>query len=228
MYVKRTGTDKAAIEGLMNAETSLTDEQCKALGFVSEIIQKPELKAVAFLDKKTKTENKNLIDMSKIIEEITKGFANLKAEIGLKKSEVKAGMLSTDNGELSYASEGELPEVGEVVMIGEEIAPEGVYTDQDGTAVTVVADGIVESVVLAEEEETVEALKLKLEEQANAHASEMEELKTSFTEQMDALKIEIGSNFVPKAEKKVFAKKIVKPVLTMKEKVAARKQELKK
>ena len=56
----------------------------------------------------------------------------------------------------------------------------------------------------------------------------LEELKTSFTEQMDALKTDIGSNFVPKAEKKVFAKKVVKPVLTMKEKVAARKEELKK
>ena len=227
MYVKRTGTDKAAIEGLMNAETSLTDEQCKALGFVCEVINKPELKAVAFLDKKVnKIDNNKNLDMSKIIEEITKGFKNLKAEIGIK-PEVKAGMLSTDNGELSYASEGELPEVGEVVMIGEEIAPEGAYTDEDGTVVTVVADGIVDSVVLAEEEETVEALKLKLEEQSNAHAEEMEGLKTSFTEQMDALKIEIGSNFVPKAEKKVFAKKVVKPVLTMKQKVAARKQELK-
>ena len=228
MYVKRTGTDKAAIEGLMNAETSLTDEECKALGFVSEVISKPELKAVAFLDKEIiKNENK-LIDMSKITEEIKQGFANLKAELGLKKPEVKAGMLTTDNGELSYESEGELPEVGEVVMLGEEVAPEGVYTDENGTMVTVVADGVVDSVVLAEEEETIEALKLKLEEQANANAEEMEALRTSFTEQMDALKVEIGSNFIPKAEKKVFAKKVVKPTLTMKQKVAARKEEIKK
>lgn len=229
MYVKRTGTDKAAIEGLMNAETSLTDEQCKALGFVSEVLNKQELKAVAFLDKEIiKTENKNKIDMSKITEEIKQGFANLKAELGLKKPEVKAGMLSTDKGELNYESEGELPEVGETVYVGDEIAPEGNYTDEDGTVVTVVADGVVESVVLVEEEETVEALKLKLDEQAEAHKLELEELKTSFTEQMDALKTDIGSNFVPKAEKKVFAKKVVKPVLTMKEKVAARKEELKK
>jgi ATP-dependent protease ClpP protease subunit len=229
MYVKRTGTDIAAIEGLMNAETSLTDEECKSLGFVSEVIVKKELKAVAFLDKEIiKTENKNNFDMSNIVEEIRKGFKSLKAEIGLVNPEVKAGMLNTDNGELMYASEGELPEVGEVVMIGEEIAPEGAYTDENGTVVTVVAEGIVESVVLAEEEETVEALKQKLAEQSEAHATEITEMKTTFTEQMDALKVEIGSNFVPKAEKKVFAKKVVKPTLTMKEKVALRKAEFKK
>jgi len=228
MYVKRTGTDKAAIEGLMNAETSLTDQQCKALGFVSEIIEKAQLKAVAFYDKEIiKSDNNKIIDMSKIAEEIKKGFLNLKAELGIK-PEVKAGMINTDNGELTYASEGELPEVGEVCMIGEEIAPEGVYTDDNGTVITVVAEGIVESVVLAEEEETIEALKAKLEAAEIAHTEELNELKESFTTQMDALKIEIGSNFVPKAEKKVFAKKIVKKELTMKEKVAARKEELKK
>ena len=232
MYVKRTGTDIAAIEGLMNAETSLTDQECKSLGFVSEILVKRELKAVAFLDKEIiKTDNKNkTIDMSKIIEEIKEGFKNLKAEIGLeKKPEVKAGMLATDNGELLYDSEGELPEVGEVVYIGEDIAPEGAYTDESGTVVTVVAEGVVESVVLAEgDEETVEALKTKLAEQSEAHATEMENMKTTFTEQMDALKIEIGSNFVPKGEKKVFAKKVVKPVLSMRQRADARKAELKK
>jgi ATP-dependent Clp protease protease subunit len=231
MYVSRTGTDKAAIEGLMNAETSLTDDQCIKLGFVSEILAKQELKAVAFLDKKiNKIDTNKIIDMSKITEEIKKGFATLKAEIGIKK-EVKAGMIVTDGGELSYASEGELPEVGEVVMMGEEIAAEGVYTMENGTIVTVIAEGVVESVVPMEEEEeeeTVEALKLKMEALEIAHAEEMNEMKETFTEQMDALKVEIGSNFVPKAEKKVFAKKVVKKALTMKERVAARKEELKK
>jgi len=229
MYVSRTGTDKAAIEGLMNAETSLTDDQCIKLGFVSEIIAKQELKAVAFLDKKIKIDNNKNFDMSKIAEEIKKGFATLKAEIGIKK-EVTAGMIVTDGGELSYASEGELPEVGEVVMMGEEIAAEGVYIMENGTVVTVVAEGVVESVVPMEEEEeeTVEALKLKIEALETAHAEEMKEMNETFTSQMDALKVEIGSNFVPKAEKKVFAKKIVKKTLTMREKVAARKEELKK
>ncbi len=205
MYVNRTGTDKAAIEGLMNAEASLTDEQCIKLGFVSQILAKQELKAVAFMDeKKIKIDNNKNFDMSKIAQQIKEGFAGIRAELGLTKPVVFAGMIVTDNGELSFASEGDIPEVGEVVMIGEEIAPEGVYTMENETVVTVVADGVVESVVVKEEEETVEALKLKLEEQATAHASEIAEMNETFTEQMDALKVEIGSNFVPKAEKKVF------------------------
>ena len=231
MYIKATGSDRATVEGLMKAETSLTDEQCKTLGFVSEIIQKSNLKAVAFLDKEViKNENSNKIDiMSNIAKEIKEGFENLKAELGItKKPEVKAEMVSTDKGELSYASEGELPEVGEVVMIGEEIAPADVYTDENGTVITVAAEGIVESVVLAEDEETVEALKEKLVQKDEAHAAEIAELRESFTTQMDALKVEIGSNFVPKAEKKVFAKKVVKPTLSIREKAELRKAEYKK
>jgi hypothetical protein len=44
---------------------------------------------------------------------------------------------------------------------------------------------------------------------------------------MDALKVEIGSNFVPKAEKKVFAKKKVvkEEKLTMKQRLAKQKEE---
>ena len=171
MYVNRTGTDKAAIEGLMNAEASLTDEQCIKLGFVSEILAKQELKAVAFIDeKKIKIDNNKNFDMSKIAQEIKEGFAKLSAELGIKKTVVYAGMVVTDGGELSYASEGEIPEVGEVVMIGEELAAEGVYTMENGTVVTVVMDGVVESVEVMEDEETVEALKVKLEEQATAHS----------------------------------------------------------
>ncbi|HRP60503.1 MAG TPA: ATP-dependent Clp protease proteolytic subunit, partial [Vicingus sp.] len=33
MYAKATGLDKATLQGLMAQETSLTDEQAKALGF---------------------------------------------------------------------------------------------------------------------------------------------------------------------------------------------------
>jgi ATP-dependent Clp protease, protease subunit len=233
MYIKATGADKASIEGLMKAATSLTDEECKTLGFVSEVIAKTELKAVAFYNKEEiKKENKNSIDMSKIIAELKEGFKNIKAELGIK-PEVKAITLVTDNGELTYASEGDLPEVGEVVMIGEAVAPEGAYADEIGNVINVVGEeGIVESIVLFEEEapeeDTVEALKAKLVQANEAHAAEIAEIKESFTTQMNALKVEIGSNFIPKAEKKVFAKKIVKKPLTMREKVAARKEELKK
>ena len=45
MYVKATKLDAAALSGLMKQETSLTDSQCVAFGFASEIIEKKEIKA---------------------------------------------------------------------------------------------------------------------------------------------------------------------------------------
>src|SRR3989304_4220428 len=56
MYVKATGMDKSAIEGLMKQETSLTPEQCVQLRFASKIIpeidtRKIEAKIIAFFDK---------------------------------------------------------------------------------------------------------------------------------------------------------------------------------
>ena len=242
MYCKATGTDKAAIEGLMDAETSLTDEQCKTLGFVSEILPRIELKAVAFLSKQ-ENENKNkFIDMNKVEKQIKDGFAGLYALIKgdeAKQEEVKAMMVATDNGELSYMSEGMLPEVGEAVMIGEEIAPAGDYATEDGTVIKVDEEGNVSEIVAVEveEEDEVEALKAKIAELETSHADALAKKDAEFeeaiaeqvaalTEEIKAAKALVESNFEPKAEKKVFNK--AKPAeLSPREKMEARKAEIK-
>jgi ATP-dependent protease ClpP protease subunit len=237
MYVKATGTDKAALEGLMAQETSLTDEQAKTLGFVSEIIAKMELKAVAFVNPKT-DENQIEKNILNKIEDMNKDLTNkikaIVADILPKKEEekVEAGMVATDGGELSYSSEGELPEVGEVVMIGEEVAAEGTYTDENGTKIMVDAEGKVTEVMMAEEEEveaTVESLQADMEALKEEHAAEIQAMLETFQEEVDSLKAQIGSDFKPKAEKKKFVntkKKAEPQVLSMKEKAAARKAEL--
>ena len=99
-----------------------------------------------------------------VLEQIKKGFAELKAELkGEETPEVKAMMVNTDNGELSYASEGDLPEVGESVMIGEEVAPEGTYTVEGVAVIIVDAEGMVAEVTVIEEgdveEDSVEGVK---------------------------------------------------------------------
>ena len=233
MYVSKTTADKASLEGLMEAETSLTDEQAKTLGFVSEVLPKTELKAVAFYKEKVNKTidiNKELKDMkTSLITEI-KGI--VKAAFtpeGDKK--VKGAMVVTDNGELSYASEGALPEVGEVVSIGEEFAPEGDYPLTDGTVIKVGAEGLVSEIVVVEEEETVEALKAKIEAMETSHKEKEEEMlatfKTEVEEKVNEVKALVGSSFKIKAEKKVFNKKKTEaPKETMKEKVEARRKEL--
>ncbi|MBV1952568.1 MAG: ATP-dependent Clp protease proteolytic subunit, partial [Cycloclasticus sp.] len=215
MYVKATGTDKAAIEGLMAQETSLTDEQAKTLGFVSEIIEGTELKAVAFvkpekIDKSNK-EDKNILNK---IEAMNNDLINkvkaIVADVLPKKEEAKkveAGMIATDGGELSYSSEGELPEVGEVVMIGDEVAPAGNYKDDNGTVIVVGEEGKVAEVNAEAEEDveaTVESLQAKIEEMEAAAITKEEEMLALFKKETDDLKASIGSDFVPKAEKKKF------------------------
>jgi ATP-dependent protease ClpP protease subunit/microcompartment protein CcmL/EutN len=230
MYVKATGAEKAAIDGLMKAETSLTDEECKSLGFVSEVLPKTELKAVAFMD--NKKQNKTQFNMEAIGKMISEGFDKLKAELNItKKEEPKALMITTDKGELTYMSEGELPEVGESVMIGEAVAEDGDYTMENGTIVRVL-EGVVSEIVPFEEEETVEALKAKIEEMRADHEAKIaekdEEFKAELSTQMDALKKDIGSNYVPKAQKPDFGKRRGKVELSMKEKAAALKAEREK
>jgi len=243
MYCKSTGTDKAAIEALMDNETSLTDEEAKALGFVSEILPKLQLKAVAFKHKENKS-NK-LIDMSTIKEQIAEGFAEVVAMIkGEEKEVVKSMMVATDNGELSFASEGMLPEVGEAVTIDGEIAPEGSYLTEDGVSIVVDAEGNVSEIIEVEAEEEVEAneeiesLNAKIAELENIHAEAMaakdEEFKkeieaqvAAINEEFTSFKASVGSDFETKAEKKVFNKSKKAAELTPRQKMEARKAEIK-
>lgn len=241
MYCKNTTASKEAIEGLMDVETSLTDEEAVALGFVSEIIPRVQLKAVAFRSN-NESNNKLKLDMSTIKEQIAEGLAPILAAFKANEEVVKSMMVATDNGELSYASEGDLPEVGEAVTIEGEIAPEGVYTVEGIATISVDAEGNVTEVMMIEEdvEEDVEALKAKIVEleaaavaSAEALAAKEEEFKTEIDAQVSAIKEElvafkatVGSDFTPKSEKKVF-NKAKSDDRTPKQKMDDRKAEIK-
>lgn len=83
MYHKATGLDKAALKGLMALETSLTDEQLTEFKFVSQIIPKAELKALAFMPHKKVNFNK--AEMEKTIAKIVGSkFDEFKKSIGIK------------------------------------------------------------------------------------------------------------------------------------------------
>ena len=228
MYHKATGLDKSALIGLMKQETSLTDEDCVSLGFASEIIPSLELKAVAFIDKEL-INNNNQNDSKMNLKE--KIVAAINTAFGEENKEVVAMMVATDNGELSYASEGELPEVGEAVMLGEEVAPDGEYTTESGFVIVVV-EGLVAEIREPEQVDVealkseIETLKAQLEEaQAKAEESEAKALETVEAEIL-AFKKEITSKYEPKAEKKEFNQQSKE--LSIKEKAQLRKQELKK
>jgi len=232
MYHLATGLDKAAITGLMKQETSLTPEQAVELGFAGEVLQNPALKAVAFLDKE-------IINKPNKMKKLTLKEKLVAAMAAIVDAEPNSMVVVTDNGELTYASEGEMPVVGEEVMIGEEVAADGTYTTEGGFGIVVV-DGVV-SEIIEPETVDVEALKAEISEltakleasqaetvEANAkvEAAEAEAIKTA-EEEIKAFKATIESEYEPKAKKKEQLNGKSKN-LSMKEKAAARKAELKK
>lgn len=210
MYCKATGLDKAAMSGLMKQETSLTDEQCISLKFASEILPITELKAVAFLDK-PKT-NKSFEQMEKSLsKKMETMFSNLVAKLkGEKEPEVKAMDIETDKGQLSI--EGELVE-GSVCMLDGAIAPEGDYTQTDGTVITVGAEGKITAVKAVEAEATIEEVKAELEKVKTENATMKAEFETKLNDEVKKLETEIvafkktvKSNYTPPAAAAAFRK----------------------
>ena len=229
MYQKSTGLNKEALKGLMAQSTSLTSEQAITLGFASEILPKAELKPIAFYN--SNNTNQNKIDMTKV----EQMFADLKKMIA-NKSVVKATMVTTDKGELTYESEGTAPIEGEVVMIGDAVAPEGEYKMDDETIIVVGADGVVASVTAPQAAtETIESLKAKIAEMEAAQAVAVTEAvaiakaeaEASMETQLNELKASMETVFVPKAAKPEFNKG-AKKVLSFKDKLTARKELYKK
>ena len=225
MYHKATGLDKSALSGLMKQETSLTPEQCISLGFASEIVHPLELKAVAFIDKSKLIKNQNKEEMN-LKERIAKAMAVLTET----ETEVKAMTVATDNGALSFESEGELPAIGEAVMLEDgNVAPDGTYTTESGVQIVVV-EGIVAEIIEAAVED-VEALKQEnesLKSQLAELSAKVETIEADAVKQVEeaviAAKAQIKSNFEPKAEKPQFRQEPKE--LSMREKAELRKKEL--
>lgn len=156
MYVKATGLSKEAIQGLMNQETSLTDQQAVTLGFASKILPKVGLKAVALIENNI---NKNKIAMSKFTEDVKKVLVALGiATPEANGREAKAMTLPSDKGvlETPYAD----LMVGDPVMIDGVPAEDGEYVLEDATTI-VVAGGVVSEIKPIEEGDSEEVTALK-------------------------------------------------------------------
>ena len=154
MYTKQTGTSKEAIQALMNVEASLTDEQLVTLGFVSEIINKVQLKAVAFIDPKDVINKQS--NMSKI-----KLGLYMKAMAMVKGREVKAIIEEVEQGTIETPFSDLMP--GDPIMLGEVAAPADTYVLADGTKIVVVDEGVISEIIPAasDDAEPEEVLNLK-------------------------------------------------------------------
>lgn len=223
MYVNATGLSKDAVSGLMNQETSLTSEQCLSMGFVSEVLPAQELKAVAFFDKpKTNT----IIDMGKvetfIDKAIAKAFGGLRKDLKIGSVETQAELdaekaaadLLAAGGVDFTVAEGvlhlESTEVGAVATIEGQPVHEGSYTAGDGTVITIDAESKVVEVKAVEADE-VATLKAEIETLKKQNEEANAEFEAKLATEIDALKSQIGSSFVPKQAAAVFTKKKDEP-----------------
>lgn len=211
MYHNATGVDKTALEGLMAQETSLTDEQCKALNFVIEVLPKME-KAIAFVENQKNTEI-----MSKVKVLIASAIAGIKEELGIKvkKVEPKAEVLSNTDGTASIYTDKPVSD-----FIADNSVEVKVFSDEamttpfaDGEFETpkykvTVANGIITAVEMIEAEATVEELQARISQLESERESVEANLRAEFEQelatQLNELKGEIGSNYSPKGEAKKF------------------------
>ncbi len=137
MYVSATGLTKDAVIGLMNQETTMTAEECKSMGFVSEILPAPRLNAFAFFDK---PKQQNIDIMKTITQTVNAAFAKFTAE--LKGVKPVATKYKSKKGILIIAQFGKVAAVGEAASIDGKPAVEGEY-ETEKEVITIDADGAI-------------------------------------------------------------------------------------
>lgn len=232
MYSKQTGTSKDAIQALMDVEASLTNEQLISLGFVSEVINKPAFKAVAFVDPK-KVVTKKEDEMSNIkLNLLQKAMAKLNGR------EVKAIVETVEQGTIETPFSDLM--VGDPIMLDGAPAPAGEYVLADGTKIEVEVEGIIGAIEMASDvppvdpamalQEEIEALKGQLTEREEIIAL-METEHEATANELETLKNEIlaskKSTFkVPSATAQFRGQKTV-ATLSPKEAMEARRAEYK-
>lgn len=231
MYVKTTGTSKQAIQSLMNLESSLSEEDLLNLGFVSEVINKVQLKAVAFIDqKKVINSNTNMSNVKLTL--YSKMLAKLQGrEVKAIVEDVEQGTIETPFSDLM---------VGDPIMLGTEAAPADTYVLSDGTQLVVTEPGVIGEIIKADGEPTeytdlmnkiaeleAENTALKSDKEAqNSVIAEMEREHTEVLAVVDQYKAKEKSSFTPPAASASF-KRVPGGEPSKAEALSQRREELK-
>lgn len=174
-YVSKTGADKDSLKAMMDEETFIKPDQAIELKFATDILEPVMAKAKAILNLK----EINQTQMSKsLLDEIKKGFADIKAQFKSMGTSIKNMVVKTESGdELEIDMAGETVAVGDMVTKGGENFT-GEATLEDGTVITC-EDGKVTAVTTpSSTDETVEDLKAQLV----AKDAEIANLTTSITD----------------------------------------------
>lgn len=244
MYANATSLDKTALEGLMSLETSLTCEQCKEFNFVSEIIDRPQMKAVAFIE--NKNQNKIIEQMNKTIKEmLAVGLADIRKSLGLKVAEVieepKAEVLTSEDGATIYLSKPLADFVADNTVEILVFTDEAMTVPMEDAEIEVgenkikIEGGKVVSVEPINEmtpEIEIAQLKAQIETLKTEKESMLADFEAQMNSELEKLKSEIGSAYQPKGEVKKFVATKKTTVVgevkkSAKEKLNERKQQYK-
>ena len=182
-YVDATGMSKEAVQSLMNVEANISDEQLLSMRFVSEVINKIQLKAVAFIDEKqVKNKQTDMSNTNIKLSLYAKAMAFVKGrEVQAIIEEVAQGTIETPFSDIM---------VGDPIMLGTEPAPADTYVLADGTQLVVTEVGIVGEIVTPSGEE-VDYTELELEiENLKAQIVEKDAVIAQMNEQHEALALE--------------------------------------
>jgi len=168
-YSKVTGQEKTVMLDLMKAETSMTAEEAKSYGFVTEVVL--GVKAAARINSNQPNQNKPDSFMNKLKETIDATINAAMAKFGIKAQAepVKASIETTleDGTAVKIESESEVPTVGDMVTLADgSPAPDGEHTLADGTMITTEAGSItaVTPPAAASAEEQIAALQASIAE----------------------------------------------------------------
>lgn len=160
-YSKLTGTDNNVLAEKMKAETKLTPEEAKALGFVDEVKSQKVASMVKYkIAAITQKKNQNQNTMSELKKEIVAGFAKLEKLFSAFKPQTM-NIQTKEGVEIFY--DGDLAEG--VSVFSDEAkstpAPDGTYTVEKQSIT--VKDGVVVSIEEVKEETEAEVAKKEIE-----------------------------------------------------------------
>jgi ATP-dependent Clp protease protease subunit len=190
-YVTKTGSDREAIKAMMKAETWLTSEQAKSLGFITEVMA--TMKAVATLNHKTDmSKQMTSEEFDKKWEEKSNGFFD--KIMKLVRGKVKMITLTTADG--TILDFGDAVEDESQIVVGTTATVDGSpangeYVLTDGRTL-VFENGAVTEIMEAEMEETVDSLKAELAEK-DAKIAELEAAKAESDEKLVTMTKEVGT-----------------------------------
>lgn len=178
-YAQRTKLDTDTLSELMKAETYLSPNQAVSLGFATQA------KTIALAKLNKSNINKNENQMSEEIKSIgtmiREYFSKRKTknEKETKPKVYNMDLITATGDILTIDREEGAPQ------IGDKASPDGVYTMEDGTAITV-ENGVISNIVTNENEENVS--EGAVEEVTNALDEVIKDLET----ECDALKEELA------------------------------------